>query len=234
MDNSIILMKPKLIIFDFDGVLVDSEIIGHKIHAIEITRLGFSLTVEKSIELFTGITKTLFDEIMLREYGKTISDKDLLPIIKKIDDEIVTNVKSIVGIIQVLNYLVQREVNKCIATNGANNYVASTLVTTNLADYFSAEQIVSAKMVNYRGKPAPDVFLYAANHFKVAPEDCLVIEDSVIGIIAAKAANMPVIGFLGGSHAQNSCYLAQILKAAPTMIAGSSIELLDILKKIFE
>lgn len=223
-------MKPELVIFDFDGVLVDSEIIGHRINAVEMTRLGFPLSVKKSIELLTGITKNLFDKIMLQEYGKTISDIDLMPILRKIDEEIVTKVKPVTDITRVLDYLEQRSINKCIATNGADNYATSILTRTNLDKYFNLKQIFSATMVNYRGKPAPDVFLLAANHFQTEPKNCLVIEDGVLGIEAAKAANMPVIGFLGGSHAQSIWYRRHILKANPTIIVGNSIELLDILK----
>lgn len=69
MDKSLNI-KPELIIFDNDGILIDSEIIGHRITAIEMTRMGFPITLEKSIELLTGITKDGFDKVLLQEYGK--------------------------------------------------------------------------------------------------------------------------------------------------------------------
>lgn len=224
-------MKPKLIIFDFDGVLVDSEIMGHRMNAIEFTRLGFPLTIEKSIKLFTGITKNLFDDIMLREFGKTLSENDLMTMLKKIDAEIIAHVESVKGITQILDYIEQKNINMCIATNGAHSYVSSILKKTNLSNYFTQEKIFSAEMVNYRGKPAPDVFLLAADRLQVPPEDCLVIEDGVLGIQAAKAANMPVIGFLGGLHAQSSWYYEHICNAFPAMIIDSSIELLYAMRK---
>lgn len=227
-------LKPKLIIFDFDGVLVDSEIIGHRINAVEMSRLGYPLTVEKSIELLTGITKNLFDQIMIQEFGKTIPHDDLMPILQKINDEIINTVKSINSMNIVLSYLEQMGVEKCIVTNGANDYVASILTRTKLSDYFNQELIFSPRMVDYRGKPAPDLFLLAASRFQIDPKDCLVVEDGVLGIRAAKAANMPVIGFLAGSHAQSIWYRQHILKTNPTLIVENSIELLDILKKVSE
>lgn len=227
-------MKPKLIIFDFDGVLVDSEIIGHRINASELTRFGFPLTVEKSIELLTGITKDIFDDIMLREYGKTVPDGDLRAMIEKIDHEIAAHVAPVPGIVQALNYLEEKNIKKCIASNGSNHYVSSILAHVNLGNYFTDSQIFSATMVNYKGKPAPDVFLLAAKHFQVLPQDCLVIEDSVLGIMAAKAANMPVIGLLHGAHTQSSWYYNQIFNVDPSMIVDSSVDLLDALKNYCE
>ena len=224
-------IKPELIIFDADGVLVDSEIIAHQINEIEMTRLGFPITTQKSIELFAGITKDDFNAVMLQEYGRTIPDADLIPLLKKADDTIITEVKSIGGISEVLDYVEKKQIKKCIASNGASDYVFAVLTTTNLNKYFELEHIFSATMVNFKGKPEPDVFLLAASHFNVKPEDCLVIEDSVLGIKAAKAANMPVIGFLGGSHAQNIWYHEKIIEAGPTVIVNNAIELLDFLKE---
>ncbi len=225
-------IKPELIIFDNDGVLIDSEIIGHRVNATEMTRLGFPMTVEKSIELLTGITKDGFDKVMLKEFGKTMSDSDVMAMVKKIEDSFPADLKSVTGISQVMNYLEQKKIKKCIASSGANGYVVTTLTITNLVNYFKLDHIFSAPM--HRGKPAPDVFLNAARTLKVEPKDCLVIEDSVIGIQAAKAANMPVIGFLGGSHAQNPWYHDSILKANPTLIVESAVELLDRLKGTFQ
>jgi HAD superfamily hydrolase (TIGR01509 family) len=224
-------MKPELIIFDNDGVLIDSEIIGHRINALEMTRLGFPMTIEKSIELLTGITKDRFDKIMLQEYGKTMSDADVMNMIKKIEDSFPTDLKPIVEITQVLDFLEQNHIKKCIATSGAKDYVTTTLSITNLDNYFKPDQIFSSTMVNYKGKPAPDVFLLAAQHFRVNPKDCLVIEDSILGIEAAKAANMPVIGFLAGAHACSPWYRECILTAGPTIIIENAGELLHSLKK---
>jgi HAD superfamily hydrolase (TIGR01509 family) len=213
--------------------LIDSEIIFHRINAKEMTNMGFPITVEKSIELFTGITNNDFDKIMLQEYGKTLSKFEIMKIIKETEALFSKDLKSIVDISQVMNYLEQKHINKCIASNGAYDYIITILTTTNLYKYFKPDRIFSAMMVN-KGKPAPDVFLYAAYNFQVDPENCLVIEDSIIGIEAAKSANMPVIGFLGASHAQNLWYRESILKSKPTTIVNNAIELLDALKKDFK
>lgn len=225
-------MKPELIIFDFDGVLIDSEIIGHTINATEMTRLGFPITVEKSIELLTGITKDGFDKVMLEHYGKTLSDTEVMEIVSKIEGTFPSDLKSIVDIAEVLDYLEFKKIKKCIASNGGHEYVLSNLEITNLTSYFKPNQIVSAP--KGKGKPEPDVFLLAAQVFKVHPHECLVIEDSALGIQAAKAANMPVIGFLGASHAQNQLYRDYLLKSGPTQMVHCAIELLDELKNIYE
>jgi HAD superfamily hydrolase (TIGR01509 family) len=192
------------------------------------------MTIEKSIQLLTGITKDLFDKIMVQEFGKTMSEADLFPMIKKIDEEIAAHVTSVHGISQVLDFLEQKQVNKCIASNGSFHYIMTALATARLEHYFQSNQIMTAQMVNYRGKPAPDLFLFVAEHLKVKPIDCLVIEDTVLGISAAKAAGMPVIGFLGGTHAQNTWYYEHIHTTNPTFLAKDAIELLDVLKNIYD
>ena len=80
------------------------------------------------------------------------------------------------------------------------------------------------------GKPMPDIFLHAASQLKVDPYNCIVVEDSIVGVKAAKSANMQVIGFLGGSHAKNSWYCEHIIKEKPFAIASDAAELLNMLK----
>lgn len=188
-------VKPQLIIFDNDGVLIDSDIAWHTINVREMTRLGFSITLEKSISLLTRSIREEFDNVMLQEYGKTISDIDKRAINQKTEDAYPTYLKPIKDIEKVLDYLEKRNVKKCIASNADNEYVISTLTIPNLLQYFKPDQIFSSPMVNNKRKPEPDVFLHAADNLKIAPKDCLVIEDHPLGIKAAKAANMPVVGF---------------------------------------
>lgn len=229
--NKQIERKPQLIIFDHDGVLIDSEIVWHQVNAAEMTRLGLPLTVEKSITLFSGISKDEFEKVMLQEFGKMLTPEDSMAINLKTENSYHEALKAVTEITQVLDYLEQKHIKKCIASNGDNEYVLTTLTITNLSTYFKPDQIFSSTMVK-KGKPAPDVFLHAAQFFDVNPKDCLVIEDHPLGIKAAIAANMPVIGFLGGSQAKNPQVRERILKTEPTLTVNNAEELLTILKKL--
>ena len=133
------------------------------------------------------------------------------------------------GISQVIDYLVAEDVAKCIASNGLHEHIMISLDITKLDKYFSSNRIFSASMVKH-GKPMPDLFLHAAKKMEVDTANCMVIEDSVVGIMAAKAAKMPVIGFLGGSHAKSNFYRKGIIEACPNMIANDAMELLEMLK----
>jgi HAD superfamily hydrolase (TIGR01509 family) len=221
-------MKNKLVIFDCDGVLIDSEIIAHRVGSAEMTRAGFPMTVEKSIELFTGVVHEDMVSIINKEYGKNMMDNDLKATINNIETVFQTDLKLVPGILQVMKHVDEKYKGKCIASNSKYDYLLNVLALVGLTPYFSQSQIFSAAMVK-RGKPMPDLFLYAAEKSKVAVADCIVVEDSVVGINAAKAADMAVIGFLGGLHAKNPWYRHSINEAKPDMIAGDVAELLECL-----
>lgn len=226
------IMKPELIIFDHDGVLIDSEIIGHRHNAVEMTRLGFPMTVEKSIELLTGSTYDRFDKLMIQEYGKTMLESDIIAINKQIEDSFPAELKPTPGITKVLDFLEHNNIKKCIASNAKYNYVVNTLTMVKLIDYFNKPgQIFNAPL--NKGKPSPEVFLLAAKQFNVDPENCWAIEDSILGIEAAKAANMLAIGYLGASHAMVSNYREKIQKANPDLIVNSAEELLSVLNDYY-
>jgi len=224
-------VKTDLVIFDFDGVLADSEIIAHRVGSVEMSRVGFPLTVEKSIELFSGIAHQNMPSVIQEEYGKAMSPQELERILKKIDDTLLADLKSITNISEVMRYLEQTYLCKCIASNSMQEYIVTALTLTGLSEHFKQHQIFSASMVK-QGKPMPDLFLHAAEQFRVKPESCLVIEDSVVGITAAKAANMPVIGFLGASHAQNDWYRQRVIEAGPQCVANDAMELITILDRL--
>ena len=223
------MVRPELIIFDCDGVLIDSEIIAHRVCALEMTRIGFSLTVEKSIELFSGVANEDLADVIRKEYSKSISDSKMENILKKIENSFSADLKSVPEISQVIDCLEQKQIRKCIASNSMYDYVITALTITGLNSYFNKDLIFSAEMVK-RGKPEPDLFLHVTDKLQVNPENCIVIEDSIVGIEAAKTANMPVIGFLGGAHAKNSWYYESIIKMEPLFIANDAVELCSILE----
>lgn len=225
--------KLKLVIFDNDGVLIDSDIVWHKVNTVEMNRLGFPMTLEKSIDLFTGISKDEFEKVMVGEFNKILSDDEIMTINKKTEESYDHELKAITGMSAVLDFLEQKNIMKCIASNGDNEYVQRTLDITNLSRYFNSQAIFTSAMAKNR-KPAPDVFLQAADYFNVDPENCLVIEDHLLGIAASKAANMSVIGFLGASHLKNPRFRKRMLEANPMIIVDNAQELLDLIQDLLK
>ena len=129
----------------------------------------------------------------------------------------------------VLSQLDGLNITRCIASGSRRERVIRSLEITNQMKYFDEHSIFTAQQVE-KGKPAPDLFLFAAKQMGISPKDCLVIEDSVAGIQAAQAACMPVIGFLGGSHAGFGWYQAPV-KAFGIPIAHNPHELNDLIKE---
>jgi HAD superfamily hydrolase (TIGR01509 family) len=181
---------PKLVIFDCDGVLVDSEDLACRVIAEEISSLGFPMETLEARRLFTGGAfadvirfveerlglKINFDlEARYREKTFALFEQELQPI---------------PGISDVLPKV---QLQKCVASNGPLNKMTFNLKRTNLFHHFEG-RLFSAYEVN-RWKPDPFLFLHVAQTMQVAPAHCLVIEDSVQGVRAAVAAGMPVLGF---------------------------------------
>jgi HAD superfamily hydrolase (TIGR01509 family) len=181
---------PQLLIFDCDGVLVDSEDLACRVIAEEISNLGFPMETVEARRLFTGGSfadviqfteqilglKINFDlEARYREKTFALFEQELQPI---------------PGISDIIPTIL---LQKCVASNGPLNKMTFNLKRTNLYHHFEG-RLFSAYEVN-RWKPDPFLFLHAAQTIGVAPEHCLVIEDSVQGVRAAVAADIPVLGF---------------------------------------
>ncbi|CAL7963779.1 conserved hypothetical protein [Gammaproteobacteria bacterium] len=224
-------MKIDLLIFDCDGVLVDSEIISHRIGVYETAHFGDSITVEESIKTFTGLPDDEINRLLKEKYGEKISDDFFHDLKSKTTASYQDTLQPITNIHYVMQYLAANKIRKCIASNATPSQLNSSLAITRLDSYFKKEHIYSASMVK-QGKPEPDLFLHAADQMKVKPKNCLVVEDSTTGIAAAKAAKMPVIGFLGGTHAKYSWYKDMIKKTKPWEIADDADALLNLLKKL--
>ena len=188
-------MPVDLIIFDCDGVLVDSEIISCRVHAEALTRQGYSITAEQVGERFLGRSALDAHAEVERELGRALPD-DFEELRKlAILDALAVSLEPIPHIHAALDAIATPV---CVASSGFPGKIAQSLTSTRLHARF-APHIFSASQVA-RGKPAPDLFLFAADKMQVAPERCLVIEDSLPGISGALAAGMIVLGFHGGSH----------------------------------
>ena len=188
-------MPIDLVIFDCDGVLVDSEVISCRAHADVLSRHGYPITSEQVLVRFLGVSEKDARQMVEREIGRNLPD-DLESQVNAAtlqfyasDLQPITHVAAAIGAI---------DLPKCVASSGTPEKIHHGLTCAGLYDLL-APNIFSASQVA-RGKPAPDLFLFAAAQMKVAPERCLVIEDSVPGVTGAHAAGMTVLGFHGGSH----------------------------------
>lgn len=188
-------MMPSLIIFDCDGVLVDSEVIACRTDAEELTRVGFTITLDEVIARFTGVTGKEMYATLEAEHGLALPAGFEDHVEGLVDAALETELRAIDGVDDLLQSL---DLAVCVASASRPEALARKLRLTALYDYF-APHIFSAQMVA-RGKPAPDIFLHAAARMAAAPADCVVIEDSVAGVQAGVAAGMPVLGFTGGGH----------------------------------
>jgi HAD superfamily hydrolase (TIGR01509 family) len=190
------LNRPGLVIFDCDGVLVDSEHIGARIWSECLRAEGFPITLEDLRES-SGISGAALAEMIRRRFGRPLPEGFMQATRAKIMSAFTDELRAIEGISELLLSLTTR---LCVASNSHLDRVRHSLEVTGLLQFFEPH-VFSAIMVE-RGKPAPDLFLFAAQQLNVSPADCLVIEDSVHGITAAQAAGMEVVGFCGGSHCQ--------------------------------
>lgn len=214
----------KLFIFDCDGVLVDSEGIGNHIYAQALTNHGYPLTAEECIRRFTGMNDAMAHEIIFNETGIKLPE-NLSEDIQQV------TLKAFEGqlqplIFEVLQTVAKQSFARCVASSSPRNRVIHSLELTDQMQFFTQESIFTSQQVQ-TGKPAPDLFLFAADQMGYDPTNCIVIEDSAAGIEAALAANMHVIGFLGGSHAQTDWYRNRI-STFNIPFAYSSMELLQL------
>lgn len=187
-----------LIIFDCDGVLVDSEIIAAEVEAKLLSEAGYPIQAGEMAERFAGLT---WKDILLqveREAAIPLQASLLDRSEKLLDDRLGRTVKAIEGAAAAVQRIPLR---RCICSNSSDKRLALMLKRTRLWPLFDPN-IFSAKALGPdRTKPKPDIFLHAAEQMKADPRNTVVVEDSVHGIAGAKAAGMRVIGFTGASHA---------------------------------
>ncbi len=188
-------MPIDLIIFDCDGVLVDSEVISCRAHAEVLTRHGYPITSQQVFERFLGRSTRQANLEIETEIGGPLPEAYHGDLQDELFRAFEADLEAIRGIHDVLDVVTQRV---CVASSGSHQRMQVSLGSTGLHQRL-APNIFSASQVT-NGKPAPDLFLFAAREMGVPPERCVVIEDSLAGIAAARAAGMTVLGFCGGSH----------------------------------
>jgi HAD superfamily hydrolase (TIGR01509 family) len=185
-----------VVIFDCNGVLVDSESLATAVVSQEFIRAGFGLTPDVVARYFTGRRQSdMFAEVEIaagRKLPKDFAATVAAATLRKFRTEL----RATAHAAHALQWL---RGPKCVASSASLDRIRVSLETTDLLRYFDLNLFSANDVPN--GKPAPDLFLHAAAKMRVRPADCLVVEDSPAGVAAGVAAGMTVIGFVGGSHA---------------------------------
>lgn len=193
-------MRP-LIIFDCDGVLVDSESIASAVLAEHLASAGHFHTQQECLERFTGLSLDSCRALVEGESGKVLPEDFFVHVQHETFSHFKKKLQPVAGIVDVLEYVCDQRWPCCVASSGSHDKMALTLGKTDLHKYFGSS-IFSASEVE-RGKPAPDLFLHAANALGYLPRHCIVVEDSVPGVRAGLAAGMQVCAF-GDQHEKST------------------------------
>lgn len=184
-----------LVIFDCDGVLVDTEILAAEATVAALARLGVTMTVDDAAHELVGLVVDESRRKLEQIHGITLPPDFMDEVNHRLDEASRQKLRPIDGIVDVLDRL---DRPYAVASNSMRDRLRLSFEVTGLAPYF-AGRTFSAEDVA-RGKPAPDLYLHVASTMGVPPDRCLVIEDSVPGVTAAKAAGMEVVGFCGAAH----------------------------------
>lgn len=180
----------RLVIFDCDGVLVDSERITNRVFCAMLNELGLSVTLEDMFEHFVGLSMPQCVELITGMLGTPPPADFMRTLRQRSDAALKAEVVPIAGVEHVLDSI---RVPFCVASSGDHDKIRLTLRATGLLEKF-ADNIYSVADVE-RPKPAPDIFLHAARQMAVNPAECVVIEDTPTGVRAGVAAGMHVFGF---------------------------------------
>jgi len=207
-----------LVIFDNDGVVVDSELLANRVLSDLLTEHGHPTSVEESIRDYMGGTLSGVRSIIRGQSGQELPDDFDALYHRRLFEAFSTDLRPVPGIQSVFDRL---DIPFCLASSGTLDRIVRSLTVTGLLHYFG-DRIFSAEQVA-NGKPAPDLFLHAASEMAVPISRCIVVEDSPNGVAAARAAGMTVLGYVALTPA------ARLSQADATF--ASMQELLPLLSK---
>ncbi|CAM5249008.1 HAD family hydrolase OS=Streptomyces tendae OX=1932 GN=GUR47_18635 PE=4 SV=1 [Streptomyces tendae] len=214
-------MRYDLVIFDNDGVLVDSEPISNRLLAGYLTELGHPTSYEDSLRDYMGAAMHRVHDLVLERTGRSLPVEFDDVFHQRVFAAFERELEPVPGAVGVLEKLAADGVAYCVASSGSHERIRVGHRKTGLDRWFDDERIFSSQDVG-RGKPAPDLFLHAAERMGVAPERCVVVEDSPLGVRAAVAAGMDVYGFTAMTPADKL--------AGATRLFGDMGELADLLR----
>lgn len=187
-------MRYPLVIFDNDGVLVDSEPISNRILAAYLTELGHPTSYEDSIRDYMGSAMHRIHDLVRERTGQSLPPDFDTTFHRRVFEAFLRDLQPVPGAAAVLEKLAADGVPYCVASSGSHERIRVSLRKTGLYELLDESRIFSAQDVG-RGKPAPDLFLHAAQAMGVPPQECAVVEDSPLGVRAARAAGMDVYGY---------------------------------------
>ncbi|WAL97087.1 HAD family hydrolase [Streptomyces sp. Je 1-369] len=194
-------MRYDLVIFDNDGVLVDSEPISNTILAAYLTELGHPTSYEDSLRDYMGAAVHRVHDLILERSGRRLPEDFDDVFHGRVFAAFERELRPVDGAVEVLEKLAGDGVAYCLASSGSHERIRVGHRKAGLDKWFGEDRVFSAQDVG-RGKPAPDLFLYAAERMGVAPEKCVVVEDSPLGVRAAVAAGMDVLGYTAMTPAE--------------------------------
>lgn len=215
-------MTPELIVFDFDGVLVDSEVLWSEALAAALLQLGMPMSVAECRQRLTGISGRDVRQVIEAYTGQSLPETFGELVKDRAFAALSESPRMVSGADTLLQSL---DGSRCIASNSGLAWIDLGLRMAGIDRFFSETCRFSAAQVA-KGKPAPDVFIHAATSMAVDPGACIVIEDSIHGVHAARAAGMQVIGFIGGSHIEDG--------HADVLMQGGACAILDTLPALPE
>jgi HAD superfamily hydrolase (TIGR01509 family) len=214
-----------LVIFDCDGVLVDSEPLSNTCFARALKREGLDWSIEETMARLMGRSMKSCVEIVEGFLGRTLPTD----FVERLQVETLqcfkdAPLKAVAGVVEAIDSMENKGIATCVASSGGFDKMDVSLGVTGLKQRF-AGRIFSAAQVQ-RGKPFPDLFLKAAIEMNQQPFDCVVVEDSVPGVQAAKSAGMRVLGYVGAPHADRAAmagagaFLFGDMKQLPELVQG--------------
>ena len=215
------------IIFDFDGVLVDSEIIAGRAFSRYLSQRNIIFSEQEFCETYSGnktinVVSDLSTKFNIKE--KEIFFQEVMAIADHIySNELITTT----GIKELLNTIKHK---KLIGSNSPKERIIKGLKKVNLGKYFDEDNIFSFDMVE-NPKPSPDIYLKAVEAANIHPKDTIIIEDSIVGVHAGVAANIKVIGYTAGGHWVGRSYKS-LIEAGAFTVATNCKELLNIITKL--
>ncbi|MFD2238587.1 HAD family hydrolase [Aureimonas populi] len=211
-------MPLSLVIFDCDGVLVDSEIVAARVESEMLKEVGIEIAAEELSERFAGLTQARILAALAEQTGVVFPD-DFAERVEAENDRRLARVDPIPGVQEMLDRL---ELPRCICSNSMTGRLKLMLTHVQLWDRFRPYVFSSREVGTKRIKPAPDVYLYACKEFGVEPRSAIVLEDSVHGVAAGVAAGCRVVGFTGAGHTHPGHSEALSDAGAETVIARLS------------
>lgn len=188
-------MKPALVIFDCDGVLVDTEPVANEVMSVVLGRCGYGISGEDCRLRFVGRTIEAVQALVEAEIGRPLGPEWAAIIRTETKAAFDRGVNPVPGVENAIKTVISAGLPYCVASSGKFSKMRKSLGKAGLLQYFDT-LLFSAEQVS-RGKPAPDLFLFAADKMGVLPTECVVIEDSVPGVEAGLAAGMRVLAYAG-------------------------------------